>query len=296
MDVAYFYVFFALVILIVPAILGPVLGHFFPQIQRLVRWGSPICLLFGPAYMVLNLALGTIGADFYSRGLIHTLEFLFRTQFKISFRESTWLLLILVIVVAGCAVFCAFSPNRAGYVAAALGSELWMCLTVSKVLEGYLIFPRTFSLYHLFLALAGIPAVVLSFMGLFLKQQAACAAPPETGEPEAVAPIETASAGSITILAAPFAGQQIPLPSGEELIIGSDASQCHLILNGSEIPPQLCSIRWLEGRNTYLVSTYAPDGLLYSTGMRAPSGSIMEVFPNTICSIPATGEPVVQVG
>ena len=138
------------------------------------------------------------------------------------------------------------------------------------------------------LTLAALAAAVLAFSGAFAPAPAPAAPAPSP-------PPESGPAGSLTVLCGAFAGQQIPLPAGEELALGRDAALCHLVLDVTDMPACLCTVRWLPGRGTYLVACRAQQGLLWADGRSAPPGSVIEISPGSVCYL-ATGQPVVQMG
>lgn len=261
------------------AALGAVLGRMFPGARTLAVRGAPVCLL-----------LGIAGALVWRNELLWVGAF-----YGLSTLLSGILLLMLAAVAAGGAVLCAFRPTRMCCGATALGAVLWLAYTAHGLFRKYVVGYGNLSVAFLILTVVGTVAAVLAFMGVFGKETAPAEAPAPQEAPS-VPPQPAASAGCLTILYGSFAGQQLPLPAGEELLLGSDAAQCHLILDPEGMPPCLCSICWLESRGTYLVSCRAPEGLLWADGSCAPSGSTTEVFPGTVCSLPATGIPVIQLG
>lgn len=266
------------------AILGAVLGQILSGARTLAVRGAPVCLL-----------LGIAGALVWWKDLLWV-----GASYGFSFLLSGIFLLMLAAVTAGGAILCAFRPARKSCGVATLAAALWVAFTAYGLSRKYFIGYRDLgygylSIGLLVLTIVGAMAAVLAFMGTFGKEAApAAASTPQQESP--VPPQPTVSAGCLTILCGSFSGQQLPLPAGEELTLGGDAAQCHLILDQPGVPPCLCSICWLEGRNTYLVSCHAPEGLLWADGSCAPSGSTTEVFPGTVCYLPATGSPVVQLG
>ena len=113
-------------------------------------------------------------------------------------------------------------------------------------------------------------------------------APQEAEKPE--------PSGSLILLAEPYVGQQISLPDGEELRLGSDAAYCHLILDLPGRQPCLCGVRWLGARNTYLVTSYVFSGLLYEDGRPLPGNSSVEVKPGSLFLEGQTGQVLFQAG
>lgn len=266
-------------LLLLCAALGAVWGRAFPGARTPAMRGIPICLL-----------LGLAGALVWPHELLWL-----GMHYGLNILLTRMLLLLLAAVAAIGAILCAFRPTQASCAVAALGAVLWLVYTAYGLLLKYLVGLGDLSSGLLVLTIVGAVATMLAFMGLFCKGPA-LATTPETQQASPVPLQPVAPAGWLTILCGAFAGQQLPIPAEEEFTLGSDATQCHLILEQPGIPPCLCSVRWLEERNTYLISSHAPEGLLYGTGERAPSGSTVEVFPQTICYLPATEQPVIQVG
>lgn len=268
---------------ILSAALGAILGRMLPGKRTLAARGASVCLL-----------LAVSGILIWRENLMYSMRCL-GILYALGFQRGADSLLLAVIAV-GSAVYCAFRPTRSGCGVAALSAVLWLVHT-SDALFG--VFFDTFGRISgglLLMSVLGMLAVMWAFMGFFGTEKVPAMKPAESQETPPAPQEATAAMGYLTILTGNFAGQKLPLGAGEELTLGSDASHCHLILDQLEIPPRLCSIRWLEERNTYLISSHAPEGLLWGTGGRAPSGSTVEVFPQTICYLPATGQPVVQVG
>lgn len=102
--------------------------------------------------------------------------------------------------------------------------------------------------------------------------------------------------GSLIVLSRPFEGQQIPLSDGAKLRLGSDAADCHLILELAGEPRCLCSVRWLSGKNCYCITSFEPLGLLYEDGNSVPDGVPLEVQPGTVFLDGQTGQAVFQLG
>ena len=188
----------------------------------------------------------------------------------------------------GGAVACAVCPSRRGYAAAAAAAVPWLACMAVGLYGHYL---NSYGSLHpalLALTLTALAAAVLAFSGAFAPAPAPAAPAPSP-------PPESGPAGSLTVLCGAFAGQQIPLPAGEELALGRDAALCHLVLDVTDMPACLCTVRWLPGRGTYLVACRAQQGLLWADGRSAPPGSVIEISPGSVCYL-ATGQPVVQMG
>lgn len=264
---------------VLSAALGVVLGRGLPGTRTLAVRGAPVCVLLGMA-----------GALVWWNDLIWA-----GASYGLSPLLGGILLLMLAALAAGGAVLCAFRPTRASCGVIALGAVLCLAYTAHGLTWNHISSYGQPSTRLLVMIILDIATAVLAFVGLFGKETAPAKAPAPQQAPSAP-PQPVASAGCLTILLGSFAGQQVPLPAGEELLLGSDAAQCHLILDVEGMPSCLCAVRWLEGRDTYLVSCRAPESLIWADGSRAPSGSTTEVFPGTVCYLPATGIPVVQLG
>lgn len=256
------------------AALGAGLRRALPRAAAL--YGAPVCLLAGLAGAVAWR--GTLLAA----PLAHS-----------SFWNSGLALLALAALAAAGAAACAVRPTRAGCAAAAAAAVPWLAC-MAAALYGH--FRRSFGALHpglLALTLAGLAAAVLGFAGAFAPAPQPEAAPETAPEPP---PAPAEPAGQLTVLCGALAGQRLPLPAGEELVLGSDAACCHLVLQEPGLPPCLCAVRWLPGRNTYLVACRAPQGLLWADGSRTPGGSTVEVLPGAVCRLPGGGAPAAQFG
>ena len=249
------------------AALGAALRRVLPRTAA--ARGAPVCLLAGLAGALIWR--GALVAGLASRGWIW----------------STGLpLLALAVLAAGGAAACALLDDRRGSAMAAAAAVPWL-VCMAAALYGHYV--RSYGSLHpglLALTLAALAAAVLAFAGALAPVPA-----PEAPAP----PPESGPAGSLTVLCGAFAGHSIPLPAGEEVALGRDAARCHLVLDVADMPACLCTVRWLAGRDTYLVTCQAQEGLLWADGRSAPSGSTIEMCPGSGCSL-AAGQPVIRLG
>lgn len=197
---------------------------------------------------------------------------------------------------AAAASVCAFRPVRRSFALAFAAGLLGACSVLLRAVFGLRFSwttPAAYAAYGLVLFLSG--------MGLVSAKRKArqAARTEESTEAPAEAPQEAEEpepSGSLILLAEPYVGQQISLPDGEELRLGSDAAYCHLILELPGRQPCLCGVRWLGARNTYLVTSYVFSGLLYEDGRPLPGNSSVEVKPGSLFLEGQTGQVLFQAG
>lgn len=102
--------------------------------------------------------------------------------------------------------------------------------------------------------------------------------------------------GLLFLLSEPFAGQQIPLPAGEEICLGNDPADCQLVLDLPGEPRCLCRVSWLDGRNCYSVMACEYSSLLYEDGTPVPVNEPVMAEPGTVFMDGQTGQAVFQLG
>ena len=218
-----------------------------------------------------------------------------------------WMTVIIFIAVpalsgAAAASVCAFRPVRRSFALVFAAGLLGACSVLLRAVFGLRFSwttPAAYAAYGLVLFLSG-----MGFASAKRKARQA-ARTEESTEAPAEAPQEAGDtqeaeepepSGSLILLAEPYVGQQISLPDGEELRLGSDAAYCHLILDLPGRQPCLCGVRWLGARNTYLVTSYVFSGLLYEDGQPLPGNSSVEVKPGSLFLEGQTGQVLFQAG
>ncbi|MCD7856731.1 MAG: hypothetical protein LUG55_02845 [Clostridiales bacterium] len=241
-------------ILLLPAALlaaaALLLGHRLPFARGLAQWLAPVALL------LTMLAL-----------------LLCREQMLPESSHAFWLALGLAGCAGGVAILCAFFPRRgcylpvlllglAGGYIAALGAVQHVGLQATVGCGSYVL------------------VVLLGGMGLTastpaVQQPDVPTAELPPAEPEALP--EGPAAGTLSILAGEYAGNQIQIAQRESLYIGGDGTRCQLVLTLPEMPPCLCRVQWLSQKDTYLVSNYAANGLCYESGLFLPAHGMVEV-------------------
>ena len=221
--------------------------------------------------------------------------------------HSLWMSVLIFIAVpalfgAAAASVCAFRPVRKSFALAFVAGLLGGCSVLLRSAFGFRFdwtTPAAYAAYGLVLFLSG-----MGFASAKRKARQA-ARTEESTEAPAEAPQEAGDtqeaeepepSGSLILLAEPYVGQQISLPDGEELRLGSDAAYCHLILELPGRQPCLCGVRWLGARNTYLVTSYVFSGLLYEDGRPLPGNSSVEVKPGSLFLDGQTGQVLFQAG
>ena len=195
------------------------------------------------------------------------------------------------------AVLCVFYPKKPAYVTAFLagltGWVLWVWRRDVTVLEALAskLFDQEIDVFlqRIIISVCYAAALFLCGMGL----GAAGRRIEEMPEPEKVFP---SLSGMLILLSEPFAGQQIPLPAGEELCLGSDPADCQLILDMPGDPRCLCRVSWLDARNRYSVTACGYSGLLYEDGTPVPVNEPVVAEPGTVFLDGQTGQAVFQLG
>ena len=243
----------------------------------------------------------------YGTPLALLLTLLLLLLWKDGAAHSLWMTVFIFIAVpalfgAAAASVCAFRPVRKSFALAFVAGLLGGCSVLLRSAFGFRFdwtTPAAYAAYGLVLFLSG--------MGLVSAKRKAwqAASTEESTEAPAEAPQEAGDtkeaeepepSGSLILLAEPYVGQQISLPDGEELRLGSDAAYCHLILELPGRQPCLCGVRWLGARNTYLVTSYVFSGLLYEDGRPLPGNSSVEVKPGSLFLEGQTGQVLFQTG
>lgn len=74
-----------------------------------------------------------------------------------------------------------------------------------------------------------------------------------------------------------YSGYDFPMTSGEPLVIGRDASRCHMVLQGAKISRVHCKVVWESAGNIYYVTDYSSNGTYYMQGTRLPAGRAVAV-------------------
>lgn len=97
------------------------------------------------------------------------------------------------------------------------------------------------------------------------------------GEPEE----EEAKNGTVAILEGVYKGEEIPLEDMQALIVGRDASQCNLVIEGEKVSRKHCSITWCARTGGYLLCDYSFNGTYYLNGQRLPKHMNIELPEGT---------------
>ena len=271
------------ILLAAAAAAGMILGRKAAFAGLLSGYGTPLALL-------LTLVLLLLWKDEAASGL--------------------WMSVLIFIAVpalfgAAAASVCAFRPVRKSFALALAAGLLGACSVLLRAVFGFRFSwttPAAYVSYGFVLFLAGMGfASAGRKTRQAAKREESAEAPKEPAEPPQEAE-DTQEAekpepsGSLILLAEPYVGQQISLPDGEELRLGSDAAYCHLILELPGRQPCLCGVRWLGARNTYLVTSYVFSGLLYEDGRPLPGNSSVEVKPGSLFLEGQTGQVLFQAG
>lgn len=91
--------------------------------------------------------------------------------------------------------------------------------------------------------------------------------------------------GGIIGIKGSLIGRRIELQNNAEIVIGRDAEQVDLVINGSKVSRIHCSIRFNFHRNDYTICDYSTNGtyigkeelLLHKDKKRVPPGTILKL-------------------
>lgn len=101
--------------------------------------------------------------------------------------------------------------------------------------------------------------------------------------------------GSITGIKGMFAGAQIPLENGEEIMIGRGAEICHIILEGSLISRKHCAVQYDGNTGSYIVTDFSENGTYVGSGGKLPHNKRLALSPGTVICI-GNDENTFQLG
>ncbi len=251
---------------------------------RKVKVSRQIVIYGLPAAMLLTILTLWLGRGELDRFFIHEIVL----SFGLAPVVAVGTVLGFAFWAAAGAVFAAFCPGKPAFLLAA-------CLGLAGT--GISFFEFLLSVRAGALAGCCCYALVwlLGCMGLALPRKKVMP-DPGTAETGTVMQERVLPAGFLLLLSEPFKGGKLPVPAGEELRMGRDAAYCHLIMDLPEMPPCLCGVRWLEQRNTYLITCYADDGLLYEDGQPLPVNCSVEAKPGQTFFCGPTGQALFQTG
>ncbi|MCC8127598.1 MAG: FHA domain-containing protein [Clostridiales bacterium] len=98
------------------------------------------------------------------------------------------------------------------------------------------------------------------------------------------APVQSSipQTGVMTGVRGAFAGAQIPLNSGEEMVVGRSADICNIILEGDLISRKHCTICYDGRTGYYVVTDFSGNGTFIGSGARLPEGKRTSLAPGTV--------------
>ena len=88
--------------------------------------------------------------------------------------------------------------------------------------------------------------------------------------------------GIIYIQEGVYKGEEIELGDMETLLVGRDASQCNLIIEGEKASRKHCSITYCARMDSYLLCDYSFNGTYYKNGQRLPKHMNLELPEGTV--------------
>lgn len=111
---------------------------------------------------------------------------------------------------------------------------------------------------------------------------------PKSGQAApAGAPAAGGRGGSITGLSGMYAGQELPLAAGDEMIIGRDNAMCNLIVdqNADKLSRKHCGIVYDPGRAVYMVTDYSTNGTFIDGGNRLVANMPTQLQRGTVIAL-----------
>lgn len=96
-----------------------------------------------------------------------------------------------------------------------------------------------------------------------------------------------ASGASVTGLSGMYAGQEIPMAAGDELIIGRDNALCNLIVdqNADKISRKHCGVLFDAARGVYMVTDYSTNGTFIDGGNRLVANMPTQMQRGTVIAL-----------
>lgn len=87
--------------------------------------------------------------------------------------------------------------------------------------------------------------------------------------------------GTVVILEGVYKGEVIPLEDMQAMVVGRDATQCNLVVEGEKVSRKHCSITYCARTGGYLLCDYSFNGTYYLNGQRLPKHMNMELPEGT---------------
>lgn len=85
--------------------------------------------------------------------------------------------------------------------------------------------------------------------------------------------------GALQCVVGEYAGAEIPLQPGMELVIGRNSEMSQLVLSDMDISRKHCSIRYSPAEQSYYITDFSTYGVYINDGARMPQG-IAERYPS----------------
>ena len=82
-----------------------------------------------------------------------------------------------------------------------------------------------------------------------------------------------------------YAGAQIPLPNGERIVIGRDASRSSIVLADKTVSGAHCIVCYDAGNGKYQVTDSSENGTALENGMRLPKNRTVMLEPGQVLVI-----------
>ena len=114
------------------------------------------------------------------------------------------------------------------------------------------------------------------------RQEAARPVQKQEPSRQAARPPQT---GTLTGRKGMYAGAQIPLPNGERIVIGRDASRSSIVLADKTVSGAHCIVCYDAGSGKYQVTDCSENGTVLENGMRLPKNRTVMLEPGQVLVI-----------
>lgn len=96
--------------------------------------------------------------------------------------------------------------------------------------------------------------------------------------------------GSVLIMTGQYKDAVLPVRDCEEIILGRDVRNCHLVFQNEHVSRVHCGIRFDSAAFTYIVTDYSTNGTYVKGGSRLEKGQPVPCRPGTVLVLGKSGE------
>lgn len=108
--------------------------------------------------------------------------------------------------------------------------------------------------------------------------------------PPEIIPQAPSAEGSVLIMTGQYKDAVLPVRDCEEIILGRDVRNCHLVFQNEHVSRVHCGIRFDSAAFTYLVTDYSTNGTYVKGGLRLEKGQPVPCRPGTVLVLGKSGE------